>query len=823
VAQENIVKIDGKNQFKVNVTPIEGSNKLEVSVEDSAGNTGAGAHGSNYIPPGISRKGLKVTGNTNIDIPADAFEGTALLTVQTVDVNGQIDMKPLASPIAFTFSEKPKKPIVVSTFIGMGQKGVGMIHIDDNGTVGAFKKAVDQSPINEATMTADLPYYDSKLGVVKLKTADFSAYQVAKDNVSPVITVSTADFEINSSEVPKISGTLTDDDSNAKITEVYVDGNKVEGFIAQGKAFDINVSLTDGNHDVMIKAVDTAGNASTVTKAYKVDKTAPTVTVDYSAKTSESNIAIQMNLNEMAEMFIDGTSVGIFEGSREIDVPLKDGSNKIALKAIDGFGNITTKEIEILKEAPSLSLTVDGIGATTGSTVTVTGTVSNRCNLTVLVNGQAVRTVNDQGAGRYTVSGVGIALNGNTILVKASDLHGNSVEGSIGVQRNSDNPVVVPPNPDGGGIVVPPNPGGGGAVFIPPFIPGMMLPVVEVPKEAKPLNVEAAKTEAKPVVTAGGELDFLDKAVKLVIEKGTFEEESEITVTEIKEIEGAKIRAFKYVDGTEVKLEKKESNTHLKVAGKVYEFDADKETFAKPIEVEFSYDGDSYTEGYKLAVYYYNKEKEQWEHVGGTVDPIAYKIKVKLNHFSTYAVMEYTKTFEDIQAHWAKSDIEEMASQYIAKGTGDKFLPNNNITRAEFATLIVRAFGISADDSADRFKDVSESDWYYETVNAAASAGIVQGFEGTFSPKKNISREEMTIMLMNAYNYEFNKDYKSIYNGKAIAFNDAETISSWSRSAVLGALDLKLVNGSGDNMFNPKNNATRAEAIVVLKRLMGTK
>ncbi|GIP50281.1 hypothetical protein J53TS2_38720 [Paenibacillus sp. J53TS2] len=127
---------------------------------------------------------------------------------------------------------------------------------------------------------------------------------------------------------------------------------------------------------------------------------------------------------------------------------------------------------------------------------------------------------------------------------------------------------------------------------------------------------------------------------------------------------------------------------------------------------------------------------------------------LKRNGNSIYAVIEYTKTFDDLSGHWAKADVELLASKLVVEGVSDdRFAPESQITRAEFASLLVRAMGIS-EDNTSKFLDVKPSDWFAGAVNAAAKAGFVDGFEdGTFKPNANITREEMAVMIAHAMSF----------------------------------------------------------------------
>lgn len=115
-------------------------------------------------------------------------------------------------------------------------------------------------------------------------------------------------------------------------------------------------------------------------------------------------------------------------------------------------------------------------------------------------------------------------------------------------------------------------------------------------------------------------------------------------------------------------------------------------------------------------------------------------------------------TFADMAGHWAKEDVELLASKQIVNGISDnKFGPDDKITRAQFATLLVRSLGITSSNAGGKaiaFNDVKASDWYAEAVTLASRAGLINGYEDqTFRPDRNITREETAIMIARAIEF----------------------------------------------------------------------
>ncbi|ADC49249.1 SLH domain-containing esterase [Alkalihalophilus pseudofirmus OF4] len=177
---------------------------------------------------------------------------------------------------------------------------------------------------------------------------------------------------------------------------------------------------------------------------------------------------------------------------------------------------------------------------------------------------------------------------------------------------------------------------------------------------------------------------------------------------------------------------------------------------------------------------------------------------------------EPAPSFSDVpQSHWAFDYIEGLTAKEVIFGYPDgTFKPNNNITRAHFTALLVRAFDLEVSGAAETpFRDVTEAQSAY--VLAAYEAGIVSGItETTFAPNALITREQMVTMLMRAYEYETGT---TIDINAALSFEDASSISPYAQAYVQYATDLGIISGTADGkLFEPKGAATRAQVATVL-------
>jgi subtilisin family serine protease len=266
--------------------------------------------------------------------------------------------------------------------------------------------------------------------------------------------------------------------------------------------------------------------------------------------------------------------------------------------------------------------------------------------------------------------------------------------------------------------------------------------------------------------------------------------------------------------------------TNVQLVSTIYDFNlavdqVNMHTFNKPIEVQFTIDSTKVRNLNHLGVFYYNDATERWEYVGGTVNK-DYTVTAFLPHFSKYAVLENSKSFTDIQSHWAKAEIEEMAAKQIINGmTKETFQPQQSITRAQFVSLLARSLKLENTAVNKTFNDVPANSWYAKDVYSAYNAKIVSGIsDHSFAPDLKISREQLAALLVNAYLTATGKSITDIAASHEVRYTDEAGIGSWARANVRIATSLGLMSGVGNGAFNPSGNATRAEAAVVLKRFL---
>lgn len=275
----------------------------------------------------------------------------------------------------------------------------------------------------------------------------------------------------------------------------------------------------------------------------------------------------------------------------------------------------------------------------------------------------------------------------------------------------------------------------------------------------------------------------------------------------------------------------------FKLLDSVFEFTVGGETsysFAKPVTLTFAYRWNSLPTGQTPAVQYYDEAASRWVNLGGTVTPDT--IEVTVDHFTKYGVFALKGLVDrpapdvvpdapspqdaliDIAGHWAENGIKEMVTLGVISGYPDSsFKPDASITRAEFATFLVKAMIKSLGYTLEpekRFDDTSVH-WAGLYISSALSYGVVSGYDdNTFGPDDTINREQMAAMLVRAV--------ELAPAAEGAQFADSRSISPWARDAVTAAVKNGIMTGYPDNTFAPQGNATRAEAVTAILNALKT-
>ncbi|SDC03976.1 S-layer homology domain-containing protein [Paenibacillus sp. UNCCL117] len=267
--------------------------------------------------------------------------------------------------------------------------------------------------------------------------------------------------------------------------------------------------------------------------------------------------------------------------------------------------------------------------------------------------------------------------------------------------------------------------------------------------------------------------------------------------------------------------------TDLPVASKVYEFTITVDgknvsTFSEPIVLSLPVGDVSKFDAEKLTLAKIIGDK--LEFYGGKYDAGSKQLSQQRSSFSSYTVVENNVKFDDtasVQA-WAGRQIEVAAAKGIVEGRADKqFVPNETVTRAEFAKMIVNTFGLQAPNASESFDDVDASDWFQPYVASAVKHGLVNGrSEGKFEPNGKITRAEMATIAARALTSV--KELAAVKDTDAAlkGFVDSADINDSLKAGVALSASAGIVVGEEGDKFNPNDNSTRAQAAVVIYRLL---
>ncbi len=440
------------------------------------------------------------------------------------------------------------------------------------------------------------------------------------------------------------------------------------------------------------------------------------------------------------------------------------------LTVVAGYGgNVANKTITIGATpvedtaAPSWSdgsLTASGVGRT-GLTLNWSGASDNVAVIGYNVyQGATLLTASPVSSLSYNVTGL-IAGTEYTFTVQAVDEAGN---------ESSDGPSVN---------VTTTSSGGGGGSSTPPA-------------------VISTTGEASVSPEAGGKIS-LDEDVSVNIPAGALKGTTEVDIT-IQEVSGPP------------------PPSSFKLLGVVYEFKVGGEagySFNKPVTLTFTFDPASLTAGETPSVYYYDEASAQWVNLGGTIS--GNTITVSVSHFTRFTLLAKEvapspvaeQLFSDVpSSYWAGDIIFRLNSLgYISGYPDGTFRPDTSITRAEFATVLVKAFKLPV-TTGKIFGDTNNH-WAVNYIATAYAAGIATGYnDDSFGPEDLITREQMAVLIVKAA--------KIKAATTEITLTDSDQTSAWARDALAAAAQSGIMKGYPDGSFNPRGKATRAEAVAVI-------
>lgn len=261
-------------------------------------------------------------------------------------------------------------------------------------------------------------------------------------------------------------------------------------------------------------------------------------------------------------------------------------------------------------------------------------------------------------------------------------------------------------------------------------------------------------------------------------------------------------------------------------------------------DLTLKYDSNIRGDAWKyLAVYHYDifedytgVIKGRWRNLGGVVNTSNNTITVPVERFGYYQVMYMSQSFDDVTSHpWARNSLDTLYSKgyMLPKQPPALLIPNDPISRGEFATLLVKLFDIKLDyTESPTFTDVLRVNplnnglYDYKYIETAARAGIVRGMSGgRFQPDSSIRRQDAAVMISKAANMKLSTDENKSLIALQKQFTDANTTDAYARTAIEAVVKAKMMQGKENTLiqgqskatfrFDPIDSITRAEAATI--------
>ena len=171
-------------------------------------------------------------------------------------------------------------------------------------------------------------------------------------------------------------------------------------------------------------------------------------------------------------------------------------------------------------------------------------------------------------------------------------------------------------------------------------------------------------------------------------------------------------------------------------------------------------------------------------------------------------------SFSDMPNDWSTAALESAVENGLLTGDGNLLKPRDTLTRAQMATIVVRALGAEKVADITEFTDIPENAWYRDEMAKAYYMNVFRGDgAGHMNPEKPVSREEAFVVLSRVLLLENAKS--DVLDG----FSDKALVSDWAKAPICAMVEKGYVNGS-DGKLNPKGNITRAEFAQLMYNLV---
>ena len=257
--------------------------------------------------------------------------------------------------------------------------------------------------------------------------------------------------------------------------------------------------------------------------------------------------------------------------------------------------------------------------------------------------------------------------------------------------------------------------------------------------------------------------------------------------------------------------------------------------FSQPVTITMDFDKSKVDpDQYEIKICYFDEETGEWVELDSIeVNLDAGTVSGQVSHFTKFAVIATPKAMQpepvippadpvvqapaaeeppDISGHWARDSIVKLIDAVVISGYPDgSFQPDKSVSRAEFTVMLVKALKLEPKDGPV-FQD-TVAHWAKASIGTAAAHHIISGYDqNTFGPDDRITREQAAVIIARAAGLQAGE--------QTLNFSDARQISPWALSGVAAAVNNAYLSGYPDNSFLPQGYTSRAEAAVIIAKLL---
>ena len=188
----------------------------------------------------------------------------------------------------------------------------------------------------------------------------------------------------------------------------------------------------------------------------------------------------------------------------------------------------------------------------------------------------------------------------------------------------------------------------------------------------------------------------------------------------------------------------------------------------------------------------------------------------------TVCINALAADFVDMPNNWTTSALENAAKNGLLYGeeteSGMKINPDANITRAQMAAIIVRAFGAAETTDISKYVDANANAWYYTELSKAVAMGAFTGDGDKINPENNITFQECFTVMSQVLKMTQFPEY---YTKDLSSFTDTDDVADWALPYVKAVVGMGYWNGI-DSKLLPKEYITRSQFAVLMDNIVKT-